>query len=102
VVGGLWGFEELAVLRLTGVVFKRLPGIAVPEVLPGERGTDPRPQGELNWSSQQPEGGSCDDQWEAAFGTIWAAAIVVTRSTARGRTRRAATVLGRHRVRHGE
>ena len=31
-------------LRLTGVVFKRLPGIAVPEVLPGERGTDPRPQ----------------------------------------------------------
>ena len=55
-----------------------------------------------DWSSQQPEGGSCDDQWKAAFGTIWAAAIVVTRSTARGRTRRAATVLGRHRVRHGK
>ena len=34
----------MAVLRLTGVVFKRLPGIAVPEVFPGERGTDPRPQ----------------------------------------------------------
>jgi hypothetical protein len=32
------------VLRLTGVVFKGLPGMAVPEVLPGERGTDPRPQ----------------------------------------------------------
>jgi hypothetical protein len=58
--------------------------------------------GELNWSSQQPEGGSCDGQWKAAFGTIWAAAIVVTRSTTRGRTRRAATVLGRHRVRHGK
>jgi hypothetical protein len=41
---GLWGLKELAVLGLTGVVFKRLPGIAVREVLPGDRGTDPRPQ----------------------------------------------------------
>jgi len=41
------------VLRLTGVVFKRLPGIAVPEVLPGERGTDPRPQLGFNQSSQR-------------------------------------------------
>ena len=31
-------------LRLTGAVFKRVAGIAVPEVLPGDRGTDPRPQ----------------------------------------------------------
>jgi putative transposase len=44
-------------------------------------------QGELNWSSQHLEGGGCDDQSKTAFGTIWAAAIVVTRSTARGRTR---------------
>ena len=44
-------------------------------------------QGELNRSSQHLEGGCCDDQSKAAFGTIWAAAIVVTRSTASGRTR---------------
>jgi len=43
-------------------------------------------QGELNWSSQHLEAGGCDGQSKTAFGTIWAAAIVVTRSTARGRT----------------
>jgi len=42
--------------------------------------------GELNWSSQHLEAGGCDGQSKTAFGTIWAAAIVVTRSTARGRT----------------
>jgi putative transposase len=56
----------------------------------------------FNQSSQRLEGGSCDGQSKAAFGTIWAAAIVVTGSTTRGRTRGAATVLGRHRVRHGK
>ena len=49
--------------------------------------TDQGSQGELNWSSQHLEGRCCDDQSKTAFGTIWAAAIVVTRSTARGRTR---------------
>jgi transposase InsO family protein len=45
-------------------------------------------QGELNWLSQHPEeGGCCDDRSKTTFGTIWAAAIVVTRSTAGGRTR---------------
>jgi len=38
--------------------------------------------GELNWSSQHLEAGGCDGQSKTAFGTIWAAAIVVTRSTA--------------------
>jgi hypothetical protein len=44
-------------------------------------------QGELNWSSQHLEGGCYDDRPKTAFATIWAAAIVVTRSTAGGRTR---------------
>ena len=43
--------------------------------------------GELNWSSQHLEGGGCDDQSKTAFRTIWAGAIVVTRSTASGRPR---------------
>jgi len=64
--------------------------------------SDQGAQGELNWSSQHLEGGICDDQPQAAIGTIWAAAIVVTRSTARGRTRGAATVLGRHRFGQGK
>jgi len=33
VVRGLWGFEELRVLGVTGVVFTRLPGTAAPAVL---------------------------------------------------------------------
>jgi hypothetical protein len=43
--------------------------------------------GELKWSSQHLDGGGYDDQSKTAFGTIWAAAIVVTGSTAGGRTR---------------
>jgi putative transposase len=42
-------------------------------------------QGELNRSSQHLEIGGCDDQSKAAFGTIWAAAIVVARSTTGGK-----------------
>jgi putative transposase len=44
-------------------------------------------QGELNWSLQHLEIGCCDGRSKAAFGTIWSADIVVTRSTAGGRTR---------------
>jgi len=49
--------------------------------------TDQGVQGELKWSSQHLDGGGYDDQSKTAFGTIWAAAIVVTGSTAGGRTR---------------
>jgi hypothetical protein len=48
--------------------------------------TDQGSQGELKWSSQHLDGGGYDDQSKTAFGTIWAA-IVVTGSTAGGRTR---------------
>jgi hypothetical protein len=38
-------------------------------------------------SSQHLDEGGCDEEIQAAFGSIWAGAIVVTRSTAGGRTR---------------
>ena len=38
-VGGLWGFEELRVLSVTGVVFTRLPRPAVRAVLSADQGT---------------------------------------------------------------
>jgi putative transposase len=59
-------------------------------------------QGGFKRSSQHLDEGGCDEHSKAAFGSVWAGAIVVTRSTAGGRTRRAATVLGSYRGRHGE
>src|SRR4029077_8029107 len=69
-----------------------------PEILNIDQGS----QGGFKWSSQHLDEGGCDEHSKAAFGSIWAGAIVVTRSTAGGRTRRAATVLGSYRGRHGE
>ena len=40
-VRGLWGFEVLGVLRVSGVVFTRLPRTAAPAVLAADQGTDP-------------------------------------------------------------
>ena len=37
-VRGLWGFEELRVLRITGVVFTRLPRTAAPVVVAADQG----------------------------------------------------------------
>ena len=44
-------------------------------------------QGGFKRSSQHLDGGGCDEHSKAAFGSIWACAIAVTRSTACGRTR---------------
>jgi len=44
-------------------------------------------QGEFKRSSQHLDEGGCDEHSKAAFGSIWAGAIIVTRSTAGGRTR---------------
>ena len=44
VARGLWGFEELGVLRVTGVVFARLPRTVAPAVLPAKQGTAPVPR----------------------------------------------------------
>ena len=44
-------------------------------------------QGGFKWSSQHPDEGGCDEDSQAAFGSVWAGTIVVARSTLRGRTR---------------
>jgi hypothetical protein len=44
VARGLWGFEELAVLGLTGVVFTGLPWTLAPAVLPAKQGAAPLPR----------------------------------------------------------
>jgi putative transposase len=44
-------------------------------------------QGGFKRSSQHPDEGGCDEELQAAFGSIWAGTIVVTGSTAGGRTR---------------
>jgi hypothetical protein len=44
VVRGLWGFEELRVLRVIGVVLTRLPRTAIPAVLVADQGTSPIPR----------------------------------------------------------
>jgi len=50
--------------------------------------SDQGSQGGFKWSSQQLDEGGCDEHSKAApFGSIWAGAIVVTRSTVGGGTR---------------
>ncbi len=49
--------------------------------------TDRGSQGGFKWSLQHLAGGGCDEHSKAAFGSVWAAALAVTRSTAGGRTR---------------
>jgi hypothetical protein len=34
--------------------------------------------GGFKWSSQQPDEGGCDEEAEAAFGSIWAGSFAVT------------------------
>jgi hypothetical protein len=43
--------------------------------------------GGFKWSSQHLHEGGCDEEAQAAFGSMWASAIVVTRSTVGGGTR---------------
>src|SRR5271154_7623214 len=49
--------------------------------------------GGVKWSSQQLDG-SCDEDSKTALGSFWAGALVLTRSTAGGRARGAAAILG--------
>ena len=43
--------------------------------------------GGFKWSTQHLDKGGCDEHSKAAFGSIWACTIVVTRSTTGGGTR---------------
>ena len=46
--------------------------------------------------------GSCDEHSKTALGSFWAGALVLTRSTAGGKARGAAAILGSDCGRHGE
>ena len=52
--------------------------------------------------SSQRLDGSCDEHSKTALGSFWAGALVLTRSTAGGRARGAAAILGSDCGRHGE
>jgi transposase InsO family protein len=87
---------ELTIAALTMAIQRRRPRVGL--VHHSDRGS----QGGFKWSSQHLDSGDCDDHSKAAFGSIWAGTIAVTRSTAGGRTRGAAAVLGGDRGRPGE
>ena len=59
-------------------------------------------QGKFKRSSQHFDRGGCGERSQAAFGSVWAGSIGVTRSTTGCAAREAATVLGGDRSRHGE
>ena len=63
--------------------------------------TDQGSLGGFKWSSQ-PLDGSCDEDSKTALGSFWAGAVVLTRSTAGGRARGAAAILGSDCGRHAE
>ena len=62
---------------------------------------DQRRLGGFKWSSQHLDG-SCDEHSKTALGSFWAGALVLTRSTAGGRARGAAAILGSDCGGHGE
>jgi hypothetical protein len=68
--------------------------------LAGDR-SDWRHLGGFKWSSQHLDG-SCDEHSKTALGSFWAGAVVLTRSTACGRARGAAAILGSDCGGHGE
>ena len=63
--------------------------------------SDRRVLGGFKWSSQHLDG-SCDEHSKTALGSFWAGALVLTRSTAGGRARGAAAILGSDCGGHGE
>src|SRR5271154_5013695 len=83
------GFGESIVVRVADATHRRLDtglrqalGVSDGDVLGG-----------FKWSSQHLDG-SCDEHSKTALGSFWAGALVLTRSTAGGRARGAAAILG--------
>ena len=77
------GFSESIVIRISDApdrglhaCFGQALGVFDRDVLGG-----------FKWWSQHLDEGGCDEEAQAAFGSIWAGAIVVTRSTVGGGTR---------------
>ena len=67
---------ELTIAALIMAIQRRRPGAGL--IHHSDRGSQPG----LKWSSQHFEGGA-----QAAFGSVWSGAIVLTRSPGGGRTR---------------
>ena len=80
---------------------KRLPCVAYGKRPTTERGNGLWRQGGFKWSSQHLDG-SCDEHSKTALRSFWAGALVLTRSTAGGRARGAAAILGSDCGGHGE
>src|SRR3984957_16658441 len=83
------GFGESIVVRVADATHRRLDaglrqalGVSDGDVLGG-----------IKWSSQHLDG-SRDEHSKTALGSFWAGALVLTRSTAGGRARGAAAILG--------
>jgi len=87
---------ELTEQALTMALAKRAPTAGL--LHHSDRGS----QCGFKWSSQHLNEGGCDEHSKAAFGSVWAAPLAVTRSTVSGRRRGTATVLGSDHGRHGQ
>ena len=72
---------ELVEQALTMALVNRIPRAGL--VHHSDRGS----QGGFKWSSQHLNEGGCDEHSKAAFGSVWAAPLAVTRSTVGGRPR---------------
>src|SRR5271154_154214 len=93
----VYGFGESIVVAVADAAYRRLdPGFG--EALGV---LDRNILGGFKWSSQHIDG-SCDEHSKTALGSFWAGALVLTRSTAGGRARGAAAILGSDCGRHGE
>jgi putative transposase len=72
--------QELTLAALDMAIKRRRP-------LPGlMHHSDRGSQGGFKWSSQHPDKGGCDEEAEAAFGSIWAGSSAVTWPAPRGAT----------------
>jgi transposase InsO family protein len=71
---------ELTIAALIMAIQRQRPGGGL--IHHSDRGS----QTGLKWSSQHPRR-SCDDEAQAAFGSVWSGAIVLTRSSGSSRTR---------------